>query len=62
MNDDDNQKHLMECVIIKMSSKKVFHNDKSKMEDVFGQNVKKILEIAKIIEDALKCRELLLEN
>ena len=45
-----------------MSSKKVFHNDKSKMEDVFGQNVKKILEIAKIIEDALKCRELLLEN
>ena len=59
---DDNQKHLMECVIIKCFSKTVFHNEQSKYEDVFGDNVKKTFEIVKIIEDAVKCRELLLEK
>jgi len=62
MNEDDKQNHLMECVIIKVSSKKVFNNEKAKYEDIFGHNVKKIKQIVEIMEDALRCRELLLEN
>ena len=59
---DDRQNHLMECVIIKVSSKKVFNNEKAKYEDIFGHNVTKIKQIVEIMEDALRCRELLLEN
>ena len=62
LSNDDNQKHLMDCVIIKISSKKLFHNKKSKYEDIFGYNVRKIGDIVKIIEDALKSREVLLDK
>ena len=37
-------------------------NEKAKYEDIFGHNVKKIKQIDEIMEDALRCRELLLEN
>ena len=58
--EEDSQKHLLECVLIKLNSPDILHNTDSKYEDIFSNDIEKQDQISKLIETAIRKRRILL--
>ena len=58
---EDSQKHLLECVIIKITCQDILNNDNKKYEDIYSDNVTKQKEIIQLIEIAIRKREEIIE-
>jgi len=47
----NNQQHLFECIIIKLACPELYHNVKNVIyENIFSQNLQKLIEAAKLTE------------
>ena len=56
----DDQKHLIDCVVIKCANKAVLFNQaSSQYMDIFSENLNKMKEAAKIFSSALKTRKVM---
>ena len=60
--DEDSQKHLIECVIIKITCNDILNNDSMKYEDIYSDNTTKQNEMIKLIKIAIIKREEIIEN
>ena len=58
----DDQKHLIECLILKSTCSDILYNDNAKYDDLFSENIGKQQKIVKLIENALRKREEILEK
>ena len=57
------QKHITECIVIKMQCHKILaNNNDAKYEDIFGDNPEKMNNMAELLEIALRKREQLIYN
>ena len=57
------QKHITECIIIKIQCHKILaNNNDAKYEDIFGENPEKMNNMAELLEIALRKREQLIHN
>ena len=60
LNEDD-QSHLLECIFIKLESSIVQENkNKCEYQDIFGNDIVKMNNVAELLQQALRAREKLL--
>ena len=55
-NQEDTQKHLFNCVIIKITNYDLFHSSSTKYEDIFSLNLQKLIGVAKLCESVARKR------
>ena len=58
--DEDSQKHMFSCLVMKLKSKELFHMQDS-YEDIFKLNDSNMINIANICDQVIKTRELINE-
>ena len=58
--EDDTQKHLFQCFVMKLSCKEIYHMQ-GNYEDIFNSKEDYLISIAKVCERAIKTREELLD-
>ena len=59
---EDNQSHLLECLVIKLNSPQVIENiDNCVYDDIYSTNISKLKNVANIIYEAVRTREKLLQ-
>ena len=56
---DDTDRHLIECVVLKMSCPIIMENTDAIYDDIFSSNMAKVSKIAKVLSSALRTREVL---
>ena len=54
--EEDDQEHLLNCIIIKLASPEILNNIDIKYTDVFSDNLDKLNEVSKLLEVALRRR------
>ena len=59
--DDDSQKHMMECFVMKLKNPKIFHNDQC-YENIYNLTSKNLANFAELCQQAIRTRELLMEE
>ena len=59
---DDDQKHLLECLIIKLQCPDILNNIDCKYEDIYSDNIEKQSNISKLLEIAIKRRTMLVHT
>ena len=52
--------HLLECLVIKITSPEILNNTKCKYTDLFSDNIEKLNDLSKLIEIAVRKRTELL--
>ena len=55
---DDTDRHLIECVIIKMANPDFIENSEVKFDCVYGNNMKDIKKMSKMLVQAMRTREI----
>ena len=60
--DEDDQKHLLECIVLKIMCPAIMANMTTEYKDLFHEDVQKMERASKLIEEAVKMREELLEK
>ena len=59
---NDEQSHLLECLVIKLECPEVFENkDNCVYNDIFSKDIDKMNNVAKLIHNAVRTREKLLK-
>ena len=58
----DEDRHLLQCVVIKEKSVNIRNNSLSKYEDIFGSDVDKMVSTVNLLEEALSIREKLIQE
>ena len=58
----DEDRHLLQCVVIKEKSVNISNNSLSKYEDIFGSDVEKMVSTVNLLEEALSIREKLIQE
>ena len=58
----DEDRHLLQCVVIKEKSVNISNNSLSKYEDIFGSDVDKMVSTVNLLEEALSIREKLIQE
>ena len=53
---EDDQKHLLECIILKLTCPHILNNTDIKYTDIFIDNLEKQNEVGKLLEVALRKR------
>ena len=56
--EDDSQKHMFECLILKLKCKEIFYMQET-YEDIFKLNENNTINLANICDKAIKTREIL---
>ena len=56
LNIGDTQNHMFNCIIMKISCKELYNNIETKYEDIFSQNLQKLLDISKLCESLARKR------
>ena len=59
---DDTEKHLLDCVVIKMNCPDLMENIDTVYNDVYSSSIDKVSKIAKLLSSALRAREILKNN
>ena len=59
---EDDQTHLLDCLIIKINCPEILNNMNSKYEDIFSDNVDKQSEICRLVDIAIKKRNELMKT
>ena len=60
LEEDDSQEHIFDCIVLKIKCPELFNMTDEKYDDIFSQNVQKLIKVAKVCESAIKLREILL--
>ena len=58
----DEDRHLLQCAVIKEKSVNIRNNRLSKYEDIFGSDVDKMVSTVNLLEEALSIREKLIQE
>ena len=58
----DDQKHLIECIVLKIACPEILNNIDTKYEDLYSNNLEKQNEIGKLLEIAMRKRTEILNN
>ena len=58
----DDQKGLLECVLLKLNCKELYNRMNEKYDDIFSENIEKVKMISTIIQKVLEIREELLDQ
>ena len=53
---EDNQKHLIECMILKITCPEILNNKDIQYSDIFSESIDKLNEISKLFEIAIRKR------
>ena len=56
--EEDTQKHMLECIIMKLNCTEIYHSN-SNYNDIFNLNEEKIVNVANLCEKVLRTREIL---
>ena len=59
---EDNQKHLIECIVIKLNCHEISYNTDSQSEDIFTENITKLNKISQLLQVATRKRDEILEK
>ena len=59
---EDTDRHLLECVVLKMACPDLMENTKSIFEDVFDTDMLKVSNVSKLLKSALRAREIIKNN
>ena len=54
---EDDQEHLLECLIIKIECPEILHNTNVKHSDIYSSKIDKQIEITKLLEMAIRKRD-----
>ena len=54
--EEDEQDHLFQCIIIKLSNEDLYKIRDEKYEDIFSMDIEKLTNISKICESVLRSR------
>ena len=60
--EDDNQNHLLECIIIKIESQEILNNTGAKISDIYSNDIEKQLSVTKLIDIAMRKRDMILNH
>ena len=52
----DSQEHMYNCIIMKISCRELFRSTEAKYDDIFSNNINKLIEISKICESLARKR------
>ena len=56
---DDTDRHLLECVVIKMSSPTIIENRTTVFDDIYSTDISKVSKVSKLLTSALRIRKIL---
>ena len=56
---NDTDRHLLECIILKMTCPDIMENSESVYNDVFSSDMTKVKIVANLLKSALRVREIL---
>ena len=56
---DDTDRHLLECVVLKMASSDLMENTESEFNDVFSTDMIKVAKVSKLLRSAFRAREII---
>ena len=59
---DDTDRHLLECVVLKMASPDLMENTESVFNDVYSSEMIKVAKVSKLLRSALRARAILKNN
>ena len=59
---EDDQKHLIECIVIKLNCHEIYYNTDSQYEDIFTENITKLNKISQLLQVATRKRDEILEK
>ena len=56
---EDTDRHLLQCVVLKMSCNDLIENTEYVYDDIFGMDMLKVAKVATLLKSALRTREIL---
>ena len=59
---EDTDRHLLQCVVLKMACPDLMENSESVYEDIFEMDMVKVAKVSKLLKSALRAREILKTN
>ena len=59
---NDNQEEMLNCVILKIKCKELYHVKDEKYDDVFSRDINKLSKIAKLFQKCFEIREEILQE
>ena len=59
---EDDQRGLLDCIIIKLNCKELYGKRDEKYESIFSSNIEEITNISKLMQQCLRTREELLQQ
>ena len=59
---EDTDRHLLKCVVLKMSCPDLIENTEYVYDDIFGMDMTKVAKVSTLLKSALRAREILKNN
>ena len=59
---DDTDRHLLKCVVLKMSCPDLMENTEYLYEDIFGMDMIKVSKVSKLLKLAIRTKDILKNN
>ena len=59
---EDDQKGLLNCVILKLNCKELYDRKEESYEDIFSSKIEELLKISKLMQKCLRTREEFLQQ